>query len=225
MSKKDKISPESLLKKFSSKTTDLDFLKVDIKTPQISDALKQLSCLNGVISGVKPLNDAKIVGKAVTVKTLADDWGTVVNAIDIAKKGEVIVICSETDGHALWGELTSETAQKKKIAGTVVYGASRDVAAIRKLNYPVFSKSIIPNAGDPKGEGEINVTINCGGVTVNPQDMIIGDDCGVVVVPKKLFREVLKKAFNIKKREKEIIRKIKDGMSLSEILGLKILND
>ncbi len=221
MLKKMKISPEGLLKKFLPKTSDFGLLKAELTTPNISDALKHLTGEVRVMSRIKPITDAKTIGRAVTVKTAADDWGTSVMAIDIASRGDVLVICSEGDNKALWGELTSKTAKEKGIAGTIVDGAVRDVAGIKKLGYPVFSKSVVPNAGDPKAEGKINIPINCGGVVVNPQDVVVGDDCGVVVVPKEHFREVIRTAFEIKSMENGIIRKIEDGLPLSEILDIK----
>ncbi|MCC7557860.1 MAG: RraA family protein [Methanobacteriaceae archaeon] len=219
MSKKQKISPENLLEKFTSKKIDLKTLKY-ISTPQISDAMKKLNLENTSIKGVKPRTDNKLVGKAVTVKTDSYDWGTVVKAIEIAKKDQVIVIGTDEDDQALWGELTSKMAQEKGLSGTVVMGAARDIAAIRSLNYPLFSSSIISNAGDPLNEGEVNVPIKCGNLEIKPGDIVIGDDCGVLVIPKPQYQDVIKETLNIKKQEKEILDKIEKGFSLSEILGL-----
>ena len=219
MSKKQKISPENLLEKFTSKKIDLKILKY-ISTPQISDAMKKLNLENTSIKGVKPRTDNKLVGKAVTVKTDSYDWGTVVKAIEIAKKDQVIVIGTDEDDQALWGELTSKMAQEKGLSGTVVMGAARDIAAIRSLNYPLFSSSIISNAGDPLNEGEVNVPIKCGNLEIKPGDIVIGDDCGVLVIPKPQYQDVIKETLNIKKQEKEILDKIEKGFSLSEILGL-----
>lgn len=218
MSYEKKISPESLLKKFSSKYSKV--LKSDITTSQLSDALIRVTGKTGVLPDIKPLNGLKAFGKVVTVKTKSEDWGTVLNAIDIAQKGEIIFICSEKDDEALWGELTSKNAQMKGIAATIVYGAVRDVTAIKKLNYPVFSKKIVPNAGNPKGEGEVNVPLKCGNVTVKPADMIIGDENGVVVIPKEHLDDVIDEVLDIKKREAEIIRQLEAGISLSEIMGI-----
>jgi len=219
MSKKQKISPENLLEKFTSKKIDLKILKY-ISTPQISDAMKKLNLENTSIKGVKPRTDNKLVGKVVTVKTDSYDWGTVVKAIEIAKKDQVIVIGTDDDDQALWGELTSKMAREKGLSGTVVMGAARDIAAIRSLNYPLFSSSIISNAGDPLNEGEVNVPIKCGNLEIKPGDIIIGDDCGVLVIPKSQYPDVIKETLNIKKQEKEILDKIEKGFSLSEILGL-----
>ncbi|MCE5214783.1 MAG: RraA family protein, partial [Methanobacterium sp.] len=134
MDEKMEISPDGLLKRFSHQT-DFKAETVKLSTPQLSDALKNLINYIPVIQGVKPLKeDFKILGKAITVKTSADDWGTVLKAMDQAHEGDVLFISADRDDSAVWGELTSKSAQQKKIAGTVVYGAVRDVNAIRKLN-------------------------------------------------------------------------------------------
>lgn len=221
MKNEKKLSPESILKKFFSKGSYSKLERLDISTSQISDALNSITGNSGVISGIKPLFDTRIIGRAVTVDTMADDWGTSVNAIDAAQKGEVIVINVEGDDQAIWGELTSKTSQEKGIISTVIYGAVRDVGAIKKLKYPVFSKNVVPNAGSPKAEGKINIPITCGGITINPQDIIIGDECGVVVIPKEHLDEVSNETLNIKKKEQNIISKIEKGHSLSDILKLK----
>lgn len=214
------ISPEGLLKRFSY-PRDFNIEKEKLSTPQISDALKDIIDYEWVIPGVKPLNDEfKIMGKAVTVQTSSYDWGTVLKAIDIAEKGDILFINTEKDDSAVWGELTSKTAQTKGLAGTVVYGAVRDVAAIRKLNYPVFTKSIVPNAGLPLAEGMVNEPVKCGDVTVNPGDWIVGDDCGIIVISAKHFSRTINKSLQIKEDEGEIIKKIESGWSLSKILDI-----
>jgi len=220
MDGKMEISPEGLLKRFS-RDTGFSFWKDKLSTPQLSDALKIMLDYNPVIPGVKPLLDEyKILGKIVTVQTSSNDWGTVLKAIDIAQKGDILFIKVDKDDSAVWGELTSKTSQHKGIAGTVVYGAVRDAAAIRKLNYPVYTKSIVPNAGAPLAEGEVNIPLQCGDITINPSDVVLGDDCGVIVVPGELFTQAVNNAFQIKKDEEEIIRKIESGYSLSNLIKL-----
>jgi len=221
MNEEEKLSPESSLKKYSKKTEISKLKRLKITSSQISDALNNLTGNSGVVEGVMPLFDIQILGKVVTVDTDSNDWGTCVKAIDIAKKGEILFIHVNDDNKAVWGELTSKTAKDKGIIATVIYGAVRDVKAIKELKYPVFSKNIIPNAGKPKAEGEINIPIRFDDLIINPYDIIIADECGVVVIPKELLNNVLNEAFNIKKKEKEIIESIDKGNSLSSIIGLK----
>ncbi|MBI5680131.1 MAG: RraA family protein [Methanobacterium sp.] len=216
-----KLSPESILKKFSSNSSISKLVRMDISTSQLSDALNHVTGNSGVIQGVKPLLDKVVIGRVVTASTSSDDWGTSLKAIDAAKSGEILFIYVEDDNNAIWGELTSKTAQKKGIVGTVIYGAVRDVGAVKRLGYPVFSKKIVPNAGSPKNEGKVNISIKCGDITVNPQDIIVGDECGVIVIPNEHLDAVIKETLNIKKKEDQIISKIEKGRSLSDILGIK----
>ena len=119
------------------------------------------------------------------------------------------------------GELASNAAQKQGLTGTVIYGSSRDVAGIKKLNYPVFSRDIIPNAGKPLDEGAVNITVNCGSTTINPGDFIMGDECGVVCVPKEITEEILREAYKIVDNEDHIVRQLDSGRSFLDILGFK----
>lgn len=218
MDGKMEISPEGLLKRFSHQL-NFNSWRDKLSTPQLSDALKDMINYNPVIPDVKPLKDEfKILGSVITAQTSAYDWGTVLKAMDMANKGDILFISTDNDYSAVWGELTSKAAQQEKLAGTVVYGAIRDVSAIRKLDYPVFTRSIVPNAGNPLAEGETNIPLKCGDVVVKPYDVVLGDDCGVVVVPRELFHEAVNKALQIKKDEKEIINKIESGYSLSNII-------
>ncbi len=225
MGKKMEISPEFLLGQFSSKKKethdDISLEKLGISTSQISDALKNLTGEYGVIPGVIPIkDDLRISGRVITVRTQQDDWGTSLKAIETAKKNEIVFICCDGDEIGIWGELFSKYAQKKGIQSTVIYGAMRDVAAVRELNYPVFSRSIVPHAGTPRAEGEINIPLDCGGVKVKTGDWIFGDDCGVVVVAEELRDRVIQESMQIKKNEDKILHQLEEGEYLSDILGI-----
>lgn len=217
---KERITPGKLLKQFSPKKISNNLSH--LSTPQISDALMAIKGSHGTIPQLKPLlTNNKIFGKALTVKTESGDWGTALKAIDLAEKGDLLVIYAEDDENALWGELTSRSAQKKGIVGTVVYGAVRDVESIKKIQYPVFYKSIVPNAGKPVGNGDLNVNIQWGDLLLKPGDMVVGDDSGVVVVPQDISNQILTMASKIKQNESEVLRFIDQGLSLSQILDLK----
>ncbi|MGB9175904.1 MAG: bifunctional hexulose-6-phosphate synthase/ribonuclease regulator, partial [Methanoregula sp.] len=142
-------------------------------------------------------------------------------AIDIAKKNDVIVINNDgvTDV-APWGELATRSCKTKGIAGVVIDGAVRDVDDIRDLKFPLFAKGIVPNAGEPKGFGEINAEIRCAGQYVRPGDWIIGDESGVVVVPQERAYEIARRALEVKKNEERIREEIRRGSTLSVVAEL-----
>jgi 3-hexulose-6-phosphate synthase/6-phospho-3-hexuloisomerase len=216
---------DSILKKHEINATKNNIQKqifnifMEVSTPNISDAMHRKGALKGLQSVTK---NVKIVGKAITVNTMDGDWAKSVEAIDVAKKGEVIVIkCSGSDV-AVWGGLAHRSALNKGIAGIVIDGAMRDIDEIEMLSeLPIFAKNIVPNAGEPKGFGEINTEIICGTQTINSGDYIIGDDNGVVVVPKAKAYEIARRAKEIEKTEKRLRNEIQKGNTLSKIMSLE----
>ncbi len=188
-----------------------------VTTPNISDAMHRARAMDGIKPIVK---GKKVVGKAVTVYTMDGDWAKTVEAIDVAEKGDVIVIKCSGDSSAVWGELATRSCINKGIEGVIIDGAVRDVDDIAKLDFPVFAKKIVPNAGEPKGFGEINVKIICGGVEVNPGDWIVADDNGVMVIPKRRAYEIARRALEVKKHEDRIRAEIEGGKTLAEIVEL-----
>jgi 3-hexulose-6-phosphate synthase/6-phospho-3-hexuloisomerase len=189
-----------------------------VSTPNISDAMHRKGAMKNIHS-ICP--GTKAAGRAVTVSTFEGDWAKTVEAIDIAKEGDVIVIYNGSPHVAPWGELATLSCINRKIAGVVIDGAVRDVDDIRRLDFPVFATSVVPNAGEPKGFGEINAEIKCGGETVKPGDYIVGDDNGVVVIQKERGYEIARRAVEVEKNESRIRDEIKKGKTLSQVLSLE----
>ncbi len=190
----------------------------EISTSNVSDAMHR----KGAMHDIHPINSGvKIVGTAVTVQTFAGDWAKPVEAIDIAGPGNVIVIYNGSTSIAPWGGLATLSCKVKGIEGVVIEGAARDIDEIKTLGYPIFSSGSVPNAGEPKGMGEINAEITCGGQTVRPGDYIIGDDSGVVVIPKDRAYEIAKRAQMVAQNESRLYEEIKRGKTLSQVANLK----
>ena len=127
-----------------------------------------------------------MVGRALTVRTYPGDWAKPVQAIDLAREpGDVIVIDAGARGPAYLGELGHLFGPAKGSAGAVIDGAIRDSGDIIKLQFPAFSRLVLPNAGEPRGFGEIGVPIRIGHVRVEPGDWLLGDDDGVAVLPRR----------------------------------------
>ncbi len=189
-----------------------------VSTPNVSDAMHRARAMDGVYPLVR---GKKVVGKAVTVSTMDGDWAKTVEAINVAGKGDVLVIKCSGDTAAVWGELATRSCINRGIAGVIIDGAVRDVDDIRALGYPVFAKKEVPNAGEPKGFGEINVKVICGGVEVNPGDWIIADDNGVMVIPKQRAYEIARRALEVKKAEDRIRGEIEEkGRTLADVVEL-----
>jgi 3-hexulose-6-phosphate synthase and related proteins len=189
----------------------------EVSTSNISDAMHR----KGAMKGIHPLVRGKMVGTAVTVQTFPGDWAKPVEAIDVAKEGDVLVIYNENKDVACWGGLATWSSLNKGIAGVVIEGAVRDIDEVENLGLPIYTSNTVPNAGDPKGFGEINSEITCGGQTVKPGDYIVGDESGVVVIPAERAYELARRAKEVYKTEKRLFDEIKRGGTLSEIMNLK----
>jgi len=189
-----------------------------VSSSNISDAMHR----KGAMRGIHPLIPGKkIVGKAITVQTFAGDWAKPVEAIDLAGPGDVLVIYNGSNSIAPWGGLATLSCKIKGVEGVVVDGAVRDLQEIRPMDYPLFSSDVVPNAGDPKGMGEINSEIVCGGQTVRPGDYIVGDDSGVVVIPKERVYEIARRAKEVEKTENRLFEEISRGKTLSQVVSLQ----
>ncbi len=204
-----------LYKRYGEKELKDAFMKVS--TPNLSDAMHRKGALGDFIK----LGGGKVVGKAVTVRTMDGDWAKAVEAIDVANPGDVIVIDAQDGKTAVWGELATWSCKVKGIAGVVIYGAVRDVDEIKKADYPVLARHIAPNAGEPKGFGEIGVELNIMGVKIKPGDWIIGDESGIAVVPREEAVEIANRALDVMEHENRIREEIKRGGTLSSVMELE----
>jgi len=193
-------------------------LLLQVSAPNVTDAMHRKGSMSGIFS---LCGNVKMVGRAVTVQTVAGDWAKPVEAIDVARKDEVIVISNDgVTTVAPWGELATESCVQKGIAGVVIDGAVRDVDDIRAMKFPLFAKAVVPNAGEPKGFGEINAEIQCCGQSVRAGDWIVGDESGVVVIPAERAYEIARRALEVRKNEERIREEIRRGSTLSEVAQL-----
>ena len=162
-------------------------------TAALSDAMRK----GGAMHHDMQCRSAKaaMAGPAFTVRVHAADLLMIAPALMECPKGHVLVI----DGHgelntALWGELTTYSAQGKGLAGVVIDGAIRDARQVRQCAFPVFARAVVPNAGGAEYLGEVNAAISCAGQVVRPGDWIVGDEDGVVVIPLESAETVLETA-------------------------------
>ena len=186
-----------------------------VSTCNISDAFHK----QGVMFGILPQSLAhkqKMVGRALTVQTANGDWAKPVEAIDRAKKGDVIVVDVGGAPVAVWGELASHSAVQMGVAGLVVDGAVRDIDDIREMRFPAFSRTVAPCAGEPKGYGGIGIEVTVGGQRVRTGDWIVGDESGVIVIPKEMAVEVANRAIDVHERENRTREEILRGSTLSK---------
>jgi 3-hexulose-6-phosphate synthase/6-phospho-3-hexuloisomerase len=189
-----------------------------VSTPNITDAMHK----QGAMQEIRPIKlGFHMCGKALTVRTVNGDWAKPIEAIDKAEKGEIIVVDAGSGKTAIWGELATWSAKLKKLSGVVIDGAIRDLDDLVKMDFPIFSRNISSNAGEPKGFGEIGAEIICGNQKVKTGDWIIGDDSGVVVVPQEDAQEIANRALDVKEHENRIREEIKSGGSLGTVVKVK----
>ena len=188
-------------------------------TPGVSDVMNRL---NAMSSDIKPLWEGiRIVGSALTVKTIAADLAPVIRVLDYVKKDDLIVIdTGSSKDSAFWGEMVAYEAQLKGAVGSITDAACRDVLELKKMSYPTLSAGIAARAAALIGFGYINVPIQCGGIVVNPGDIVIVDDNGVVCVPQDEAEEVLKKTEAFLAQEMKIVKRLEAGESLGKIVNL-----
>ena len=189
-----------------------------VRTCNLSDGAHRQPCLEGI----RPLAVGSFAcGPAVTVRTVPGDWAKPVEAIDVAKPGDVIVIDAGGCPPAIWGELATESARNKELAGLVVHGAVRDTATIRKLGFQAWTKLVTSHAGDPNGLGEINQPILISGQRICAGDWILADDDGVMVIPQARAVEMTNRATDVLEAENRIREEIREGNStLAQVVNL-----
>ncbi len=189
--------------KWSTKLLDYD-------SCNISDGLNKLYTMD---CGIRQMfKSRKFAGPAVTVKVRSGDNFMLHKAISLVKPGDVLVVETQNSNtYAVCGDLMVSCMDKLGVAGIVVDGTVRDIATLMEIGMPVFARGTVPGAGDKDGPGEVNFPIACGGVVVNPGDLIFGDEDGIVVIPKNDVEEAIAGAD--KKLAAEAIRRkeIADG--------------
>ncbi len=159
----------------------------------LADVLKLDSVMGHTVRPLWP-DMPRIAGPAFTVRTAKHDNLMLHAAIYRAEPGDVIVVEAGDDEMAVAGGNVCAVAQRHGVAGFVIDGVIRDVAESRANGFPIFARGVSPIPGAKDGPGEINATITCGGIKVHPGDVIVGDEEGIVVVPRAQVGEVLKKA-------------------------------
>ncbi len=158
-------------------------------TPDVSDLMNRLYTMVPALHN--QVNDRTIFGPACTVLVYPGDNLMIHKALDIARPGDVIVVNAGISQNGVLGDLVATKAAHRGIAGFVVDGLIRDIGGIREVGIPVFARGVTPFGPLHRGPGEINYPIACGGVVVNPGDVVLGDENGVVVVRQELLEEML----------------------------------
>ena len=191
-----------------------------LDTATLSDALDKLG-INGQCYRVKPRSPAfRMTGRAWTLLygPAGNPPGTVGDYIDDVPPGSVIVLDNGgRDNATVWGDILTEIAHRRGIAGTVIDGICRDVALCLELGYPVFSRDHWMRTGKDRVQVEATgVPVNIGDARVAPGDILRGDADGVVVIPAAFEQQVLDAAEAVEAAESRIREAVRGGMRLDE---------
>jgi 4-hydroxy-4-methyl-2-oxoglutarate aldolase len=166
---------------------------------------------------------AALAGRAYPVYCPAGDNLWIHRALYQAEPGDVLVIAtSAPDEYGYWGEILSEAAVARGLAGLVIDGGVRDTAHLGRVGFPVFSSSVCIRGTikDPQGRGVIGEPVVVGEVTVNRGDLVVGDGDGVVAIPEHLAGEVLASSAAREARERDIIAQLRAGKTTLELYSL-----
>lgn len=160
-----------------------------------------------------------MVGSVLTVRIPPEDSVMVHKSTELAREGDVIVV--DQQGHtenAPWGEMVTRGAMASGAAGAVVDGSITDSREIEELGFPVYARGRSARTTRLHGRGgEINVPVQVGGTVVEPGDIAIGNEDGVLFVPKERVPRAVELCRGIDEREAELIQRLEAGESLAEI--------
>ena len=138
-------------------------------------------------------------------------------ALDIAQPGDIVVVdAGSSSMNGILGDLVSTKAQHRGIQAFVIDGLIRDVPGIKEVDFPVFARGITPIGPLHRGPGEINYPISCGGIVVNPGDIICGDENGITVVRKEFAEELLERLIKQKNSLSDYIANVRKGIFSNE---------
>jgi 4-hydroxy-4-methyl-2-oxoglutarate aldolase len=180
--------------------------------PDLADAMNKSGAMREIVPMYLPVR--RCVGPAITVKAPTGDSLMVRKAMMVAQPGDVIVIDGRaTISRSLWGGNRSTSVAARGIAGVIVDGGTRDIDETEAVGLPLFARAVCPMASASVGPGELNFPIACGGVVVNPGDIIVADAEGIVVIPRPDARDVYAAWRLIVDREKEWSRRAATGQS------------
>lgn len=204
--------PEELVRQFAQ-----------FETPDISDILNRMYAMNNGIHNVT--NGETVCGPACTVKVFPGDNLMVHKVLDVARPGDIVVIdAGGTKSNAVLGDLICTKAKHRGIAGFVIDGLIRDLPDVRRAGIPVFACGETPIGPLHRGPGEINYAVSCGGIVVNPGDIIVGDLNGIVVVRQEFAEETLQRLYVQKAALEPYVAKVRQGDFSNEWVD-KYLNE
>lgn len=205
----------------------LSNIKNHLTSSMLSDLLDDFGHANQIIKGLSPnFVDAKFLGRAKTLKLRALNEGedfkgiyTALTSYNTIIPNDIIVVENDTPDYAYFGELNANLAIRSGASAVVVGGKTRDSVEVRKVGLPVFSNGYTCQDVRKRATTEsINKTIKLYGVFVSPSDLIFGDAEGIVVIPKKIEKDVIAEIYKRASNEKQILVDISMGAEVDVLV-------
>jgi regulator of RNase E activity RraA len=189
-----------------------------VPTGNICDAMDRFGAMD---YHIRPLDPAmRLCGPALTVRTRPGDNLAIYQALEVAQPGDILVISTyDYQVGSTFGDLVVNNAKRRGIGGIVCDGLCRDASGIRAVGLPVFVRGLSPSSPFKDGPGEINGPISCGGVSVQPGDVIAGDEDGVVVVPARDLQLVAERLKAVIQKEEKMLADLEAGKLKSEAVA------
>lgn len=203
-----------------------------IPASNIADCMERSCAMHPRIHLVSSPSVPVSAGTAYTVKSRAGDNLALHAALDRCGAGDFLIVSNEEDGtRAIMGEVMMAYLLSKKVAGIVIDGPIRDIDEISTWELPVYCTGTTPGGPYKEGPGEVNVPVSCGGISVNPGDIIVADPDGVIVIPRLDAPTILQAAKEFQAKDMSKLQAAKKGSvnrawveALLEAKGFEIID-
>jgi 4-hydroxy-4-methyl-2-oxoglutarate aldolase len=191
----------------------------EFDTATLHEAAGQRGALAPGIVSLVP--GCRVAGPALTAACPRGDNLMLHAAVAEARPGEVLVAQCHDASFGVWGEVLTEAALARGIAALVVDGSVRDLDGIRALGFPVFARGTALQGAAKAELGTVRAPVSCGGVLVRPDDYVVADDSGVVVIARAEVDAVLAAAAERREKEARLVEELRQGRTTLELLGLE----
>ncbi len=182
-------------------------------TGNLADALGGRAAMRPAIKPVVA-GHQRFAGVAVTCFCGPADNLAIMGALSIAEPGDVIIAAADGFADAaICGDVVAGIAKNRGVVAFVTDGAVRDLDGLDQVGLPVFAASVTPDSCAKSGPGTVGLPVVCGGVTVGPGDIVVGDRDGVVVIPAARIGEALEGLARVQKAEAAILGRVADGLA------------
>ena len=196
----------------------------ELPAANVADVMGRSCALSSEIHTMLPHTDKIMVGPALTVRARPGDNLMIHKGLNLAQEGDIVVISNESDrSQSLLGAIIVAYAKSKKLGGIVADGPIRDVDEIAELGIPVYATGSTPGGPYKEGPGEVNTPISCGGVSVSPGDIVLGDSDGVIIIPRKDAARVLREAREFAKLDAAKMQAALEGRAKRDWVDKKLM--